>query len=245
MLALTATATQKTFDAVVERLSLEDPVTIALPPCRSNIKLVVRSATKLEEFALELSEKLKILKSKYPKTILFCHTYQDCSKFYMYINHFLKGDKTDPPGLPNEVEYRLITMYSRASTEHFKETVTNLFAERSSTLRLIIATAAFGMGIDYPDIDQIIHWGSPSTVEQYAQEVGRAGREGQKACAILLHGHVNRHTEMSMKHYCENKKECRRTKLYKSFIIYKKCDSDNKCECCDICAMNCKCMLCS
>ena len=81
MLALTATATQKTFDAVVERLSLEDPVTIALPPCRSNIKLVVRSATKLEEFALELSEKLKILKSKYPKTILFCHTYQDCSKF--------------------------------------------------------------------------------------------------------------------------------------------------------------------
>ena len=163
----------------------------------------------------------------------------------MYINHFLKGDKTDPPGLPNEVEYRLITMYSRASTEHFKETVTNLFAERSSTLRLIIATAAFGMGIDYPDIDQIIHWGSPSTVEQYAQEVGRAGREGQKACAILSHGHVNRHTEMSMKHYCENKKECRRTKLYKSFIMYKKCDSDNKCECCDICAMNCKCMLCS
>ena len=70
MLALTATATQKTFDAVVERLSLEDPVTIALPPCRSNIKLV-RSATKLEEFALELSKKLKISKSKYPKLSCF------------------------------------------------------------------------------------------------------------------------------------------------------------------------------
>ena len=69
MLALTATVTQKTFDAVVECLSLDDPVTIALPPCRSNIKFIVRSATKLEEFALQLSEKLKISKSKYPKTI--------------------------------------------------------------------------------------------------------------------------------------------------------------------------------
>lgn len=68
MLALTATATQTTFDAVVERLSLEDPVTIALPPCRANIKLIVRPATKLEEFALEPAvREAKNLKIKLPK----------------------------------------------------------------------------------------------------------------------------------------------------------------------------------
>lgn len=173
ILALTATATQTTYDAVVERLSLQDPLTVALPPCRPNIKLIVRPSTDLDltDFALELAEELKTLKSKYPKTILFCHSYQDCSKFYMYINHFLKRHKTDPPGLPNEVEYRLITMYTRASTERFKETVTSLFSEKSSILRMIIATAAFGMGIDYPDIDQIIHWGCPSTIEQYDKKL--------------------------------------------------------------------------
>ena len=77
MHALTAIATQATSDAVVECLSLEDPVTITLPPCRPNIKLIIRPATKLEELAFELSEKLKILKSKYPKPILLYHTYQD------------------------------------------------------------------------------------------------------------------------------------------------------------------------
>ena len=244
MLALTATATQITFNVVVKRLSLQDPVTIALSPCRSNIKLIVRPTIDLEDFALELSKELKSLKSKYPKTILFCHTYQDCSKFYMYINHFLKSHKTNPPGLPNEVEYRLITMYTRASTGQFKEAVTSLFSERSSTLRVIIATAAFGMGIDYPDIDQIIHWGSPSTVEQYAQEIGRAGREGQKAHAILMHRQHNRHTELAMKCYSENTEECRRTKLYNGFIMYEPCVSSNKCECCDICAIKCNCLLC-
>ena len=71
MLALTATATQATSDAVVECLSLEDPVTITLPPCRPNIKLIIRPATKLEESAFELSEKLKILKSKYPNPSCF------------------------------------------------------------------------------------------------------------------------------------------------------------------------------
>ena len=135
-------------------------------------------------------------------------------------------------------------MYTRASTEQFKETVTSLFSKRSSTLRVIIATAAFGMGIDYPDIDQIMHWGSPSTVEQYAQEIGCGGREGQKACAILIRRKLDRHTEFAMKCYSENEEECRCTKLYNSFIMYEPCISSSKCECCDICAINCKCILC-
>jgi len=96
----------------------------------------------------------------------------------MYINHILRRHKTDPPGLPNEVEYRLISVYTRTSIEQFKKTVTPLFLEQSSTLRIIIATAAFGMGVDYPDIDQIIHLGSPSTIEQYAQDVCHVERGG-------------------------------------------------------------------
>ena len=69
-------------------------------------------------------------------------------------------------------------MYTNASAVQFKEVTMSLFAKKSSILRMIIATAAFGMEIDYPDIDQIIHWGSPDTIEQYAQEIDRAGREG-------------------------------------------------------------------
>lgn len=104
-------------------------------------------------------------------------------------------------------------MYTRASTTAMKEMIVSSFSETTSTLRMVIGTAAFGMGIDYPDIDQVIHWGPPSSLEQYAQEVGRAGRKGQKSHAILMYREANRHTELAMKRYCENKDKCRRIKL--------------------------------
>ena len=47
-----------------------------------------------------------------------------------------------------------------------------------STLRLVIATTAFGMGVDCKDIRRVTHWGYPSDKEQYIQETGRAGRDG-------------------------------------------------------------------
>ena len=52
----------------------------------------------------------------------------------------------------------------------------------------MIATSAFGLGVDIPDIRRIIHWGLPSTKEEYVQETGRAGRDGEDAHAILYEG---------------------------------------------------------
>ena len=52
-------------------------------------------------------------------------------------------------------------------------------------LRVVIATIAFGMGLDCPNVRRIIHWGPSNDVEAYIQETGRAGRDGESAEALL------------------------------------------------------------
>ena len=239
IMALTATATCETFDAVMKRLSLSEPMIVAISPNRSNIKLFVRPSEPLREFALQLADDLKKSRQNYAKTIVFCNSYNDCSNLYAMIVQCLGKEKTVPPGYPNLLEYRMLTMFTRASTDNMKEEIMSLFAQKETTLRVIIATAAFGMGVDIPDVHQIIHWGPPSTIEQYMQEIGRAGRDEGDSIAILI-DKKNRFTTSSMKSYVKNEKECRRLNLYKHFIKYVHSDSCVKFKCCDICAMQTK-----
>ena len=65
-------------------------------------------------------------------------------------------------------------MYSRIMTTEKKEQVLSNFSSKNdSTIEMIIATSAFGLGVDCFDIRRIIHWGLPTTIEEYVQEAGK------------------------------------------------------------------------
>ena len=92
------------------------------------------------------------------------------------------------------------------------EKVLASFKNKDSKLRIVIATIAFGMGIDCPDITQIIHYGLTSLVKDYVQETGRAGRNGFPSKAVLINK-PSKHVEKEMKAYCENTTYYRRQLL--------------------------------
>jgi ATP-dependent DNA helicase RecQ len=64
----------------------------------------------------------------------------------------------------------------------------------SGSLRVVVATNAFGMGIDKPDVRLVVHYNTPSTLEDYYQEAGRAGRDRNDADCVLIHAYADRFT---------------------------------------------------
>ena len=89
-----------------------------------------------------------------------------------------------------------------------KQSILEFFGQRYSNIRIVIATTAFGMGLDIPDIRQIIHVGLPSEIEMYVQESGRGGRDGLPCKAVLIRS-GSKHSSRVMKEYAQNTQECR------------------------------------
>lgn len=246
IIAVTATATRETFEAVKYRLSLQEPVVVGISPDRPNIFLEVSSCMLLKPFIETVASEMKRKRLNYPKTIIFCRSYQDCIEWYSEMIDSLGSHKTDPPGYPNLLQYRMVTMYTGASTVSMKKMVMDLFMQQDSVLRVLIATSAFSMGVDCSNIHQVIHWGAPSDLEQYLQEIGRAGRDDELSHALLICSKRNRHVRQQMKNYCDNNESCRRLKLFRSFLLYTYSATEYiKCRCCDICRTLCDCSNCS
>ena len=114
-------------------------------------------------------------------------------------------------------------MFTSGSHTTIKERISVLFTTLSN-LRIIIATAAFGTGVNPLDVHQVYHCGPPSDIEMYmyVQEVGRGGRDGLRTVAALYYAKsLKRFVDKTMIQYAEESTSCRRDKLFCDFDTYK------------------------
>ncbi len=163
-----------------------------------------------------------------PRTVIYCRSLNLCSDLYSFFWAFLGDDSYYPPGATHISDNRLFGMYHAHTVPHNKLVIMESMLKVGGTVRIVFATAALGMGVNLVGVNSIIHYGAPSSLEDYFQESGRAGRTGDAAKSTVYWKPADvpmkknlinpRNAEQAtVRQYLENNQDCRRQQLLKYF----------------------------
>ena len=163
VLALTATATPAVVDDIQERLAFTEKRVFRMSFERNNLAYVVRQASDKRDELLHIISHVK------GATIVYVRSRRRTKEVADLL-----------------VENGISATYYHAGLDTAEKDERQRNWQQDKT-RVMVATNAFGMGIDKPDVRLVIHIDCPDSIEAYFQEAGRAGRDGQKAYAVLLY----------------------------------------------------------
>ena len=191
---------------------MPQPVVIGLPPHRENIFYSVQQYMDIFKLSDYIMKHIVESQPDVPKMVMFCPTLECGSKLNKFLQFKLRM-------IYGNSHHNIVDMFNKACSIKKCQEVLESFCAKDSTLRVIVASTSFGMGVDCADIRKIIHWGPPEDLDTYMQETGRAGRDGLPASACMLYGHPGRYVSDSMRYYGKNESVCRRKILYDKFLF--------------------------
>ncbi len=165
IVALTATATQKVRNDIKQRLAIEDAKEFTKWFDRTNIAIIVREIWEKQK---KLEKVLEILENTKGSWIIYCSSRKSVDEVYDILQEYnIKSWK-----------------YTWAMSPEVREEMQNKFM--NGEYKVIVATNAFWMGIDKKDIRFIIHYNLPWSIENYYQEIWRAGRDWKQSFAVCI-----------------------------------------------------------
>lgn len=165
-LALTATATKQVRADILEYLDLRSPTQILKAPTRDNLRVSVEKESKVEDAEISLTDKIW---KAHGQGIVYAGTRKKVEILTKKLNS--SGIQAAP--------------YHAGLHSSIREKSQQAFIE--GTVKVVVATNAFGLGIDKNDIRFVHHFGLPGSLENYVQEIGRAGRDGNYADCDLVY----------------------------------------------------------
>ena len=244
IMALTATATITLRSEICGVLGMKDQYVVTVSPEKNNVILQVSKFESLESTFNPIIQKLKMERLNLGRTIIYCQKQETCARLYLLFRLALNREFTEPVGYPDLPRFRMVDMFTSGTHPSVKESIISSFTKPSSesVIRVLIATVAFGMGVNPPDIRHVYHCGPPHDIETYVQEIGRGGRDGGLTYATLFYSDAfKRFVDKNMIHYCQQDTHCRRDTLFSDFDKYQHSPINVGCKCCDVCMKVCEC----
>ena len=231
---------------------MQNPITVEANPNRENIfyKVLQRGnrgdeklADIIKPFAHELKEKL----ISTPLTLVYSNL-ETCGDCYCFFEQELGEHQYYPPGSPPHFSNRLFAQYHAQYPEEYRSSLVKSLVSGTSVARVLFVTVAFGVGIDVPTVERVVHIGVPYTMEDFFQETGRAGRNGNNATSLLYYNSYDiskgkKALQPVMRHYVTTQ-ACRRNVILRHFAASPPLMACGN-NCCDNCKQACKCSECS